>query len=228
MADDDLAWRLAHVRWIGGGTGAGKSTVTRVLADAHDARVYDGDRAEQAWLERATEHEHPRFHAMIHAGPAGAWWAGRSAAELFDAMASRHGETIGFVTQDLLALPADRPVLVDWFGNLPREVAPLLLEPWQAVFMLPTAGFRRRMLTARYADPERARANWGDHDPAAMLAKRLARDALWDAEVRAQAAATGLRVVEVDGTRDAAAIATDLAARFRLAPRAVRPGRTRE
>lgn len=218
------------MRWIGGGTGAGKSTVARALADAYDAWVYAGDRAEHGWLDRATAHEHPRFHAMIHAGPAGAWWGGRSAAELFDAMASRHGETIGFVTQDLLALPAGRPVVVDWFGNLPRDVAPLLLEPWQAVFLLPTPGFRRRMLTARYADPDRARANWGDHDPAAMLAKRLDRDALWDAEVQAQAAGAGLRVIEVDGTRDADAIAADLSAHFRLAAtgEAVRPGRTRE
>ncbi len=61
------------MRWIGGGTGAGKSTVARALADAHEARVYDGDRAEHGWAGRATAQEHPRFHAMIHAGPAGAW-----------------------------------------------------------------------------------------------------------------------------------------------------------
>ncbi|SDU56712.1 hypothetical protein SAMN04488563_2786 [Jiangella alkaliphila] len=217
------------MRWIGGGTGAGKSTVARALAATHDALVYDGDRAEHGWLDRATADEHPRFHAMVHAGSAGASWARRTAAEIFDAMASRHGETIGFVTEDLLALPGDRPVLVDWFGNPPRDVAPLLLEPWQAVFLLPRPDFRRRMLTDRYADPERARANWGDHDPAAMLAKRLDRDALWDAEVRQQAAAAGLRVVEVDGSRSAGELAADLAGHFRLpAATAVRPGRTRE
>ncbi|WP_171906770.1 hypothetical protein [Jiangella alba] len=56
-----------------------------------------------------------------------------------------------------------------------------------------------------------------------LIAKRA-----WAAEVRAQPAAAGLRVVEVDGTRDAGAIAADLPAHLRLGPRAVRPGRTRE
>ncbi|WP_141711638.1 hypothetical protein [Jiangella alba] len=35
-------------------------------------------------VDRASAQEHPRFHAMVHAGPAGAWWGGRSAAEQGD------------------------------------------------------------------------------------------------------------------------------------------------
>jgi hypothetical protein len=49
----DLARRLAHVRWIAGGTGAGKSTVARILAARADAVVYDRDRAEHDWLSAA-------------------------------------------------------------------------------------------------------------------------------------------------------------------------------
>ncbi|MGW2250559.1 hypothetical protein ACWCXH_10195 [Kitasatospora sp. NPDC001660] len=72
------------------------------------------------------------------------------------------------------------------------------------------------MLRARYADPRRARATWGSGDPSTVLAKRLARDALWDAEVRAQAADHRLDVLAVDGAAPATDLADRVAARFGL------------
>ncbi|MGI5286263.1 hypothetical protein ACQEVF_23395 [Nonomuraea polychroma] len=71
-------------------------------------------------------------------------------------------------------------------------------------------------LAARYADPARARANWGDHDPETMLVKRLARDALWDDEVRRQADRHGLDTIVIDGSIPVADLASRLAARFWL------------
>ena len=209
-----LAQRLAHVRWIAGGTGAGKSTVAGLLAARTDAVVYDGDRAEHTWNSRCTARDHP--HMVANARLSRAERALLSPRERFERMASRHGESIGFVVEDLLALPADRPVLVDWFGVLPHHVCPLLTWPEQAVFLLPTGEFRRRVLGARYADPARARANWGGADTAVAMANRLDRDALLDAEIREQATDLGLPVVDIDGTRDAESVADDLARRFRL------------
>jgi hypothetical protein len=131
-------------------------------------------------------------------------------------MASRYGETIGFLTEDLLAEPAGRIVLVDYFGVQPRDVAPLLSWPGQAAFLIPTPQFRRAVLSRRYADSGRARANWGDLDPADVLEKRLGRDALWDVEVTGQASELGLPLVTVDGSRSADDLAGDLARSFRL------------
>jgi len=51
------------------------------------------------------------------------------------------------------------------------------------------------------------------------LELRMARDELWDAEVRRQAADLGLPVLAVDGSRDLADLVADLATRFRLRPR---------
>jgi dephospho-CoA kinase len=59
---------LSHVRWVAGGTGAGKSTVARILATRHDALVYDGDRAEHGWFARATR-DHPRMLARAPSPP---------------------------------------------------------------------------------------------------------------------------------------------------------------
>lgn len=205
---------LAQVRWLGGGTGAGKSTVARILASRTGAVVYDGDRAERSWESRCTRQDHPHLFEAFRRGAEekallGAW-------AMFEGMASRYGETIGFVVEDLGALPNDRPVLVDWFGLAPRDVHPLLTRPEQAAFLLPSRDFRRHALGSRFADPARAKANWGDVDPEVALANRLARDELWDAEVRAHAMALGLPVVDIDGTRDAESVADDLARRFRL------------
>ncbi|GIH49281.1 hypothetical protein SAMN05421833_11582 [Microbispora rosea] len=211
----DLRRRLAHVRWIAGGAGAGKSTVTRALAERHDVLVYDGDRAELGYVHRCDPQRQPYLWALLRT-PREDRWASRTAEEIFHAMPSLHGETFGFVLDDLLALPADRPVLVDDFRTLPREVAPLLTRPEHAVFLLPAPDFRARALGARFADPARARANWGGGDHGVALARRLARDRLWDEEVRRQAGGLGLPVVPVDGSRSVADLAADLAAMFRL------------
>jgi hypothetical protein len=211
------ARRLAHVRWVVGGTGAGKSTVTGLLGDVYDVEVYRGDRAEPGWVERCTPQYHPHLAALRDL-PVGGMWRDRSAEQVFRAMPGLYGETVGFVVDDLLGLPGDRVVLVDYFGILPGHLAPLLLRSSQAVFLLPTPEFRRNALAARYADTARARANWGSEDPAGTFAKRLVRDALWDDEVRRQAAHHGLEVTLVDGAASATDLAAALATRFGLEP----------
>jgi hypothetical protein len=210
----DLARRLAHVRWVGGGTGTGKSTIVRVLADRHQAMVYDGDAAERGYIGRCTPASQPYLSALV--AMSAEQRIGRSVEEIFATMPSRHGETFPFVLGDLLTLPNDAVVLVDDFRPRPSEVAPLLTWPDQAVFMLPTAEFRHRALTDRFADAARARANWGDGDHARALANRLGRDALWDEEILAEATDLGLSVIVVDGTRTVDELATELAERFRL------------
>ena len=217
LTDENLPGLLAHARWIAGGTGAGKSTVAHLLHDQYSVNVYRGDQANLTWLPRCTPELHPHMHSSADlAGQPGAMWDDRTPEEVFRSMAGLHGETIGFVIEDVLALPTDRIILVDWFGNLPRDIAPLLRRPEHAVFLVPTPEFRAETLGARYADPDRARANWGDRDPAVMLAKRLARDAFWDAEVRRQAADLGFDPITVDGSRSPADLAAEVAARFHL------------
>ncbi|SHH06281.1 hypothetical protein [Streptoalloteichus hindustanus] len=188
--------------------------MARILAERFGTYVYDGDRAELGWVARCTPDRHPYLCAMARL--ADEQRSQLTPEDQFNGMASLHGETVEFLVEDLLALPADRLVLVDYFGIAPRDLAPLLTWREQAVFVLPTPEFRRRVLGIRFADPDRARVNWGDGDHTRAFANRLARDELWDAELRRQAAAADLPVLAVDGTRDAAELADDLARRFRL------------
>jgi hypothetical protein len=215
LSHAELRRQLVHVRWIAGGTGSGKSTVAALLASRFALDIYDGDQAERNYVRRVHPDRQPRLAALAAMAP-GQRWLGRSAEQIFAEMPSLHGETFPFVLDGILTCPASKPLLADDFRTLPRDVAPLLSWPGQAVFLLPTASFREQALRRRYADPRRARANWGDADPGGVLAARLARDELWDAEIRRQATGLNLPVLDIDGTRDPSDLAGELAAKFRL------------
>lgn len=62
-----LTARLRHVYWIGGGSGAGKSTIARRSATRHGLRLYSTDDAMPDHAGRATPEDAPylsRFTAM--------------------------------------------------------------------------------------------------------------------------------------------------------------------
>lgn len=206
---------FSHVRWICGGTGAGKSTVSHLLVERYGLAVYDGDTAGVSKYQDVDERRRPYMAALARMTREEAS-TGRTAEEVFEQMPSRHGETFPFVRDDLLAMTGQGTVLVDDFSIRPFEIAPLLTWPEQAVFLLPTPEFRRLALTERYSDLDRARANWGNVDIKKALENRLARDHYWDEETRTLAAEHGLPVIDIDGTTPPDDIADDLAARFRL------------
>ncbi|WP_225993761.1 DEAD/DEAH box helicase family protein [Actinomadura rudentiformis] len=63
----DASARLRHVHWIGGGSGAGKSTVALRIAARHGLRVYSTDEAMPDHAGRSTPEDAPclsRFKAM--------------------------------------------------------------------------------------------------------------------------------------------------------------------
>jgi adenylylsulfate kinase-like enzyme len=62
-----LRARLRHVRWIGGGSGAGKSTIARRLADRAGLRLYSTDDVMADHARRSTPEDSPflsEFAAM--------------------------------------------------------------------------------------------------------------------------------------------------------------------
>jgi adenylylsulfate kinase-like enzyme len=52
-----LRARLRHVYWVGGGSGAGKSTIARRVADRHGLRMYATDNAMAKHDDRVAPHE---------------------------------------------------------------------------------------------------------------------------------------------------------------------------
>jgi hypothetical protein len=115
---------------------------------------------------------------------------------MFETFPWFHGVGFELILDDLMALPEDTPIVVEGFRLLPRLVAPLLSQPNQAVWLVPTEEFRRRAFEARGS-------TWfpfETSDPQRALSNLIVRDGLLTDEVIKEAADLNLRVVEIDGS----------------------------
>ncbi len=186
--------RLRHIRWIGGGSGAGKSTVARQLAEEHGLRLYTCDAMQSSHTARSNPADHPLLHAFL-AMSMDERWAQRTPEEMFRTFHGHQGEGFELLLQDLLDMPTDQLILVEGFKLLPRLVAPFLSQPNQAVWLIPTPQFRRAAL-------ENRGSLWSiagrTSDPEMALSNLLARDAIYTEEVFKEAAALQLNTIEIN------------------------------
>jgi 2-phosphoglycerate kinase len=186
--------RLAQVRWIGGGSGAGKSTVAARLAEEHDLQLSSTDASIRTHLERSSPAMHPLVHAFV-AMTMDERWVDRSPEEMLRTFHGYQGEGFEMVLEDVLALSESGPVLVEGFRLLPRLVAPRLGPDSAAVWLLPSRSFRRFALEKRGSTAAMLAPT---SDPARAFENLLERDALFTDEIRSEALALGLKTVEID------------------------------
>ncbi len=143
-----LSHRLRHVYWLGGGSGAGKSTVARRLATTYGLQLYSTDDA-MADHGRRCEPEACPFLTAFKEMDMDERWLNRSPELMLETFHWYRGEAFGLIVEDLLALPADQGVLVEGFRLLPRLVKPLLKSNGQAAWLIPTPEFRLAAFTTR-------------------------------------------------------------------------------
>src|SRR5215813_2597752 len=60
-----LEERFRHVYWIGGGSGAGKSTIARRIAAEHDLQLYATDDVMEDHSRRSTPERCPFLHRFM-------------------------------------------------------------------------------------------------------------------------------------------------------------------
>lgn len=204
--------RLEHVYWIGGGSGAGKSTIAARVAGRYDLDVYATDDVMHDHARRSAPEIAPylqRFLAM----DMDERWVNRSPETMLDTFHWYRGECFDLIVEDLLALPAHRGVVAEGFRLLPELVAPLLTEPWHVVWLLPTPEFRRHafehrgglwLIAGQTGDPERA------------LHNLLERDRMFTERLDATATGLGLPVIRVDPTMTEDELLDLVAASLRL------------
>jgi hypothetical protein len=199
--------RLQHIRWIGGGSGAGKSSVADLLAKKYGLRVYHCDDTQSAHTARSTTTNHPMLHKFILM-TMDERWVKRTPEEMFRTFHGFHGEGFGLILEDLLDMPTDIPILVEGYKLLPRLIAPLLNKLNQAVWLIPTPEWRRTAFCRRGSLWSIAEKT---SNPEVALANILARDALHTEEVKRQATVLRLTTIEVNGSTNVDELATHVA-----------------
>lgn len=187
-----LRARLRHVYWIGGGSGAGKSTIARRIAAQYGLHVYSTDEVMADHVSRSTPENAPylsRFKTM----DMDERWVNRSPEIMLETFHWFRGEGFGLIVEDLLRLLADTGVIAEGFRLLPYRVKRLLAEPSHAVWLLPTPEFRRAAFDRRgweipqkTSDPDLAQRNLLEHD-------RMFTDRLFEETNRLE-----LPVIEID------------------------------
>ncbi|MGW2384934.1 hypothetical protein [Streptomyces sp. NPDC001658] len=210
-----LRARLRHVRWIGGGSGGGKSTTARRLAGRHGWRLYATDDVMAEHARRATPEQAPLLHEFM-AMDMDERWVDRSPDVMLETFHWFHGEGFGLIVEDLLRLPREPDVVVEGFRLLPRLVKPLLAAPEQAVWLLPTPGFRQAAFQSRAVPGEGF--VWRTGDPATAARNLAARDEMFTRRLQEETARLHLHTVRVDTTMTEDDLAERVSVVFRVRP----------
>lgn len=205
--------RLRHVFWIGGGSGGGKTTTARRLADQGEVYLYDTDATMPAHARRMPVEQAPYLRGFA-AMSMDQRWVTRTPQAMLDTFHWYQGEGFDEIVNDLLELPDDRPVIAEGFRLLPDLVLPLLARKDQAVWLLPTPEFRTSVFE------HRGGLEWGfiakTSDPAQALVKLLQRDAMFTQRIADQVEHLGLHGLQVDSTVTEEKLARQVSALFGL------------
>lgn len=203
---------LRNTLWIGGGQWAGKTTVTRILARRYGLTAYHYD------YHDARGHQDRRIARRVRLGesPSGPdpdeTWVNTTPEQMAADTLAGFPIRFEWVLDDLRGLVSGRPLIAEGWGLRPELIAPITDAPRRMLVMIATEAFRQRQLrelprAATFSDQVR--------DPARAQRNRLARDRIVAEDAVNSAHRLGIRVIEVDGIRDAEAIAGIVVDHFR-------------
>ena len=190
-----LQHQLRHVYWIGGGSGAGKSTITRRIAAEHRLQAYATDDVMADHANRSTPRDCPLLHTFM-AMNMDQRWVERSPEAMLETLHWFRGEGFNMIIEDILNLPKESGVVVDGFRLLPHLVKPLLANRSHAVWLIPTPEFRQAVLESRGGSKSGFIAKTSD--PERALRNLLRRDAMFTERLKDEAQRLGLNTIEVN------------------------------
>jgi hypothetical protein len=198
--------RFANVFWLGGGCGAGKTTLARAVTRRLDLRLYPVDAHTYDHLERSKGAEFPASRASATQSSAERWR--QDPAELAQRFAAVAAERLALIRADLHALGEGPTIVAEGPQLLPALIAPMMQTTEHGLWLVPSADFGRRGVATR----------GGSFLSDDAQSKRYRRDLLlteWNAH---QATALGLQTLEVDGSLSLAETLEVVASRLRQLP----------
>lgn len=195
----NLLKELSHIYWIGGSPCAGKTSIAQMLAEEQGFRYYKSDDSyDDHVLRSRSGSEQHMYKLKGHSW--GQYWASRFCSVPVEQQVAEsiaiYQEQFPMIIEDLLALPDSTPVIVEGAVILPSQVAPLLGQPNQAIWLFPTPEFQLLHYAKRpwvsnvleqTEDPRIAFSNWMDKEI------RFARETEEDARLH------GFESLKVDG-----------------------------
>lgn len=172
----DLKQELSHVYWIGGSPCAGKTTIARRLVNEYDFTYYKCDDCYEDHMSRSKPDQHPTMYRIKDLTWNQVWssqFCSLSVYQQIQEVISLYQEQFELILDDLLKLPKSSNILVEGAALLPEKVAPLILKPNQAIWIVPTPEFQVSHYSKRgwihdvlnqYDNPEIAFSNWMNRD----------------------------------------------------------------
>jgi hypothetical protein len=114
------------------------------------------------------------------------------------------------ICADLLAMPADRPIVAEGPGFFPEAILSLLTRPEQAVWLIPTETFKRE------SHARRGKSGWADRtaDPDRAQTNHIERDLILARIYRDELAVHDLPAIAIDGTKSPEEIAARISHQF--------------
>ena len=163
---------LAHVLWIGGPQGSGKSSIARELSRRFDLQLYAIDA--RTWV-----HEDRMPRTEFSSRSMDERWVDARPQQMVEWFLTTSRHRFRLVLEDLAALPDAPGVVVEGPQLFPPSVAAVLRDKAQALFLLPRPEDMRQRLLERggllgTSDPDRARANAIERD--LLIAEAFERD----------------------------------------------------
>lgn len=209
---EPLNGRLQHVYWIGGGSGGGKSTIARRLAARYGLQLYSTDDVMPDHARRCSPEDSPCLTAFKQMDM-DERWLNRCPETMLETFHWFRGEGFGLILEDLLKLPSGKRMIVEGFRLLPKLVKPLLRQPSQGIWLIPTPEFRLSAFEIRGSLWSIAEKT---SDPRRALDNLLRRDQMFTERLRRQATEAGVPLIEVDGSLPEDTLEAHVARQFAL------------
>lgn len=217
---DEMVTAFSHVLWIGGPPDCGKTTVADILAEKYRLQSYHLDQHEMEHIHRSDPNLHPetfklgkKLEELDELAQLEWLWVNRTPIEMAESAMASWSDRFPLVLEDLLTMPKNGPIIAEGPGFFPEIILPLISNPHQAIWMLPSEAFKRSSHIRRGKGERRAQVLG---DPEIAQRNHIERDLLIAERYRRSTCELELPLIVVDGSQSVNEVLAEVEAHFRI------------